>query len=153
MAGWRYGRYHVYGSSLTTKIIQTNNLIITREAGRRYGIMSTLPYEQQKLYGQIMLLLHGNMNQPPVLLADAPLISYAVHVLNMIWKEFTARCEDDLLRLVAGLGAHSRAMAPCLGCGAHKRKQGGQGSHHQNRSCRGAHGHQYASHMNFYFNF
>ena len=41
------------------KIVQTNNLIITREAGWRYGIMSTVPYEQQKLYRQIILLLHG----------------------------------------------------------------------------------------------
>ena len=38
--------YHVYGSLRTAKIIQTNNLIITREANWRYGIMSTFPYEQ-----------------------------------------------------------------------------------------------------------
>ena len=50
----------------------TNNLITTREAGWRYGIMSTVPYEQQKLYRQIILLLFGNINQPPVLLAEAP---------------------------------------------------------------------------------
>ena len=31
---------------------------LTREAGWRYGIMSTVPYEQQKLYRQIILLLH-----------------------------------------------------------------------------------------------
>ena len=43
----------------TAKIIQTNNLIITREAGWCYGIMSTVPYEQQKLYRQIIFLLHG----------------------------------------------------------------------------------------------
>ena len=51
--------YHVYGSLWTAKIIQTNNLIITREAGWCYGIMSTVPHEQQKLYRQIILLLHG----------------------------------------------------------------------------------------------
>ena len=28
---------------------------MTREAGWRYGIMSTVPYEQQKLYRQIIL--------------------------------------------------------------------------------------------------
>ena len=28
-------------------------------AGWRYGIMSTVPYEQQKLCRQIILLLHG----------------------------------------------------------------------------------------------
>ena len=43
----------------TAKIIQTNNLIITREAGWFYGIMATDPHEQQKLYRQIILLLHG----------------------------------------------------------------------------------------------
>ena len=32
---------------------------LTREAG--YGIMSTVPYEQQKLYRQIILLLHGRL--------------------------------------------------------------------------------------------
>ena len=42
---------------MNSKIIQTNNLIITREAGWCYGILSTVPYEQQKLYGQIILLL------------------------------------------------------------------------------------------------
>ena len=51
--------YHVYGSLRTAKIIQANNPIITREANWRYGIMSTVPYEQQKLYRQIILLLHG----------------------------------------------------------------------------------------------
>ena len=33
---------------MNSKNIQTNNLIITREAGWCYGIMSTVPYEQQK---------------------------------------------------------------------------------------------------------
>ena len=28
---------------------------MTREAGWRYGIISTAPYEQQKIYGQIIL--------------------------------------------------------------------------------------------------
>ena len=35
------------------------NIITTREAGWRYVIMSTVPYEQQKIYRQIILLLHG----------------------------------------------------------------------------------------------
>ena len=43
---------------MNPKIIQTNNLIITREAGWRYGIMSTVPYELQN-YTDIILLLHG----------------------------------------------------------------------------------------------
>ena len=32
---------------MNSKIIRINNLIITREAGWCYGIMSTVPYEQQ----------------------------------------------------------------------------------------------------------
>ena len=43
--------------------------------------MSTVPYEQQKLYTQIILSLHGNTNEPSVLLADTrePSISYDVY--------------------------------------------------------------------------
>ena len=41
--------YHVYGSLWTAKIIQTKNLIITREAGWRYGIMSTVPLWTSKI--------------------------------------------------------------------------------------------------------
>ena len=65
ISGWHTGRlvlwYHVYGSLWTAKIIQTNNLIITRKAGWCYGIMSTVSYEQRKFYRQnlIILLLHG----------------------------------------------------------------------------------------------
>ena len=40
---------------MNSKNKQTNNLIITREAGWRYGIMSTVPHEQQKIYRQIIL--------------------------------------------------------------------------------------------------
>ena len=55
-AGWRYGIMSTVPYE-QQKIIQTNILIITREAGWRYGIMSTVPYK--KLYRQIILLLHG----------------------------------------------------------------------------------------------
>ena len=40
---------------MNSKNIQTNNLIITREAGWCYGIMSMVPYEQQKIYRHIIL--------------------------------------------------------------------------------------------------
>ena len=83
--------YHVYGSSWTAKIIQTNNLIITREAGWCYGIMSTVPHEQQKLYRQIILLLHGrpvwrHVNRQLVM------ISMAMHFANLWTQTLHYRC-------------------------------------------------------------
>ena len=73
-AGWRYGimstvpyeqqklynilKYYIIYNNIMVLCLRflmnsknyTNNIIITREAGWRYGIMSTVPYEQQKLY-------------------------------------------------------------------------------------------------------
>ena len=56
-------RFLINSKNYTDKI---NNLIITREAGWRYTIMSTVPHEQQKLYRQIILLLHGKLVWRPV---------------------------------------------------------------------------------------
>ena len=79
--------YHVYGSSWTAKIIQKNNLIITREAGWCYGIMSTVPHEQQKIM-QTNNLIITREHQPaspcwsPTNLE--PSISYDVYVLTLM---------------------------------------------------------------------
>ena len=43
---------------------------MTREAGWRYGIMSTVPYEQQKIYRQIILF--QRIHYPSISLAGLP---------------------------------------------------------------------------------
>ena len=45
-AGWCYGIMSTV--PMNSKNIRTNNLIITREAGWRYGIMSTVPMNSKK---------------------------------------------------------------------------------------------------------
>ena len=82
--------YHVYGSLWTAKIIQTNNLNITREAGWCYGIMSTVPYEQQKLYGQIILLLHGRP------------VGVMVSCLRFLWTAKIIRTNNLIITREAG---------------------------------------------------
>ena len=59
--------YHLPGLPLNIDITSTVHGMVllrqwlSREAGWRYGIMFTVPYKQQKLYRQIILLLHDRL--------------------------------------------------------------------------------------------
>ena len=58
-AGWRYGIMSTVPYKKLCKKIIL--LFHGRPVGIMHGIMSTVPYEQQELYAQIILLLHGRL--------------------------------------------------------------------------------------------
>ena len=79
--------YHVYGSLWTAKIIQTNNLIITREAVWCYGIIFTVLYEQQKYYYThkiIINLINTREYQPVSRVARRRIMNRQLAIMSML---------------------------------------------------------------------
>ena len=74
-AGWRCGIMSTVSYEQQKLCMQTNNLIITREAGWCYGIMSTVSYAQKKIIQTNNLIITREAGLTP----REPSISYDVY--------------------------------------------------------------------------